>query len=71
LLLDFYEHDIYDAFINQDLFVSPFPSNLNDGLSPASPFQTIAWAWDFDLDGNIDSYEQNQLNQCQQILFLF
>jgi len=38
------EHAIYDAYINHDVFVSPLGSDQNDGLSPASPFQTIAWA---------------------------
>jgi PKD repeat protein len=38
------EHAIYESFINHDVFVSPLGSDQNDGLSPASPFQTIAWA---------------------------
>lgn len=35
---------VYDDFINHDLYVSPNGNDANDGLSPASPLKTIAWA---------------------------
>ncbi|MDX9977423.1 MAG: PKD domain-containing protein [Candidatus Cloacimonadales bacterium] len=38
------DNAIYDSYINQDVYVAPHGSDLNDGLSPSTPFQTVSWA---------------------------